>query len=306
MKTNWSASSPPRTRSTAAVRPTPPRPTPPRRGTAAGTIPTPPLRAVAGLPPHIPPPTTSALAFDEELDGGVYEEELDLRDRFGGGWLRKASDEVDEFTSHPYSADLGTISEPYLVFINDLTATTASKGFTAFVNDNIERNNKSYSAMVIRLSIFPLDVRKWSATLPTRHQVHVHLLGRCILVRGPAIDCWQRRDPDEFVKGKRGKQLEEGNFKQRLQEAEAARPKEPEEMSYYLLVLPVGTEFDNTVFSDDEITVKRDVVDLCHKQEGSNKKDILGMVSTWRIALKGSGKQIKAPARELDLADYEF
>jgi hypothetical protein len=190
-----------------------------------------PPRNILGLPPASPP----FLSQEQLLTVGMQ--------NLATSAPKDNDDDDDESMSSAGVAPpavLGSHSNPFICFL-DLTHTEPPRDFYAVYVTNMERLSAVCHGVSVSKLICSPDEDKWSAEIPLQAEFPIYH-ERCILVKGPSLDFFQRH-PDIY----------HAKFNPKcsatLNAHEEGAEKKKEIDVHYLLVFAEAIKLDNTHFA---------------------------------------------------------
>ena len=184
----------------------------------------------------------------------------------------------------------GTKRHPFIIMVNTYYPERNGPLFDIVKFEDVEYNDYEHGGYHIRVSCDLPDYEAYEATIPSPDEfpVWLPLFGRIVLFRTPSRSFWIR-DHTRYHGDK--KKIDCIVTKKVHEKTGTAIDEEPErQYSYHLAVFKPGTKLDNSIFSNNNMNVKRNHNGM--RMEANNKdnafeKKIYGMAVWWRIAEAG-------------------
>jgi hypothetical protein len=210
-------------------------------------------------------------------------------------WAKEAEDTSFEepaadILSSSFSSP-GSMEQPHLCYL-DLEYPERTRDFNPVVVDGMERNLWRRKAVHIRKTIVACDREMWTATVPALGQFGTELDNKCMLVKGPSRDFFQRQ-----VDIYHGKEFKCTPTKKSHEDLESSIMNSTgREWTYYLLVFP--EEIANTLFvpsGSDNVPTKEQIINL-KKDNPLNvfSKDIVCISVYWEMAFTCGGVPVSS------------
>ena len=231
----------------------------------------------------------------------------------------KVLEQVKILESPNFKMD-GSEDHPYIVIVNK-ERPEANLGFEVSLVAGIEHRGyvrTAYHIRKVRKSLVVVEQRNWASShltsCPASTQTtcvtqeddweaiiprdkYPSLSKRAVLIRGPSQNFWHKSSTRYHQDGfcDKTRQVHEV-LEAKIAETVTRR------YSWWLIVLPDGTELENHIMSDDAVHVKKVAMDLEETMKKYDEDDIeeeftlVGMDVYWRIALKG-GDMLRTPPR---------
>lgn len=251
--------------------------TPPRTTT--------PPRAILGLAPVSPP----FLTQEQLLTVGMQ--------NLNTSAPKNNDDDDDESMSSGVAppAVLGSRSNPFICPL-DLTHTDPPRDFYPVYVNNMERLNAVRHGVSVSKLICSPDEDLWSAEIPLQAEFPSYY-ERCILVKGPSLDFFQRHADIYHAKFN-------PKCSATLNAHEEGAEKTKEKEVYYLLVFAEGIKLDNTHFAGHVTNIVPTLYNRTKFEHGHplNEfgKDFYVCHVYWEVALKHGGHKKAVTKAKVD------
>ena len=189
---------------------------------------------------------------------------------------------------------VGSKTNPWIILVNIKHPTRTPGGFFVTLLENKKKHNWQRPAYHINKTYHISDMPLVKCTVPDAGDFP-EFDGRCILVREPALDTWQRKH-ELFMEGSAAADMHCEATRDALSTTEQAYDSnEQNRWKFYLLVFPEKINNQHfTLSTDSTVETNENLVLINDTHELNDTGEvIIGTVAFWEMALAKGGKPLK-------------